>query len=43
MQITGSKHRDAIENAIVRVSDIGILNLLFIWSLVLVYWCFVIK
>lgn len=43
MQITNYRHKDAIENAIHLVSEIGILNLLFFWNLVLVYWCFVTK
>ena len=38
-----SKQKVALEYAIHQVSDIGILNLLFIWNLVLVYWWFVIK
>ena len=38
-----SKHTIAIDYAMRQVSDIGHWNLLFIWNLVLVYWCFVIK
>ena len=40
---TNSKHRGTIEYTNYLVSDIGILNLLFIWNLVLVLWCFAIK
>jgi hypothetical protein len=40
---TISKHRDTIEYKTYLVSDIRILNLLFIWNLVLVFWCFAIK
>lgn len=36
---TNSKHRNTIEYTNYLVSNIGILNLLFIWNLVLVYWC----
>jgi hypothetical protein len=52
-KITNSKHSRTTEypNHLVVVSDIGILNLLFIWpatssvesNLVLVYWCFTIS
>jgi hypothetical protein len=40
---TNSKHRGTIEYRSDLVSVIGILNLLFIWNLMLVYWCFAIK
>ena len=42
-KISNSKHSRTAEYTNDFVSDIGILNLLFIWNLVLVYWCFVIK
>jgi hypothetical protein len=40
---TNSKHNGTTEYTDSLVSDIGILNLLFIWNLVLVYWCFVLN
>ena len=40
---TNSKHRGTTEYRSDLVSDIGILNLIFVWNLVLVYWCFVLK
>ena len=42
-KITNSKHSSITECADWLVSVIGILNLLFIWNLVLVHWCFAIK
>jgi hypothetical protein len=42
-QNSNSKHREVAEYAKQQVSDIGILNLLFIWNLVLVFWCFAIE
>jgi hypothetical protein len=42
-KITNSKHSHTAVNTIYLVSDIGILNLLFIWNLVLVYRCLIIK
>jgi hypothetical protein len=40
---TNSKHSNTAEYTNHLVSDIGILNLIFIWNLVLVYWCFVLN
>ena len=42
-KITNSKDSSITEGAYWPVSFIGILNLLFIWNLVLVFWCFVTK
>jgi len=42
-KITNSKHSGITESADWLVSVIGILNLVIIWNLVLVYWCFVTK
>jgi hypothetical protein len=36
---SNSKQKDSIADAKPRVSVIGISNLVFIWILVLVYWC----
>jgi hypothetical protein len=40
---TNSKHGSTNEYANYLVSSIGILNFVFIWNLVLVYWYFALK
>ena len=40
---TNSKHSGVIELMSYQIWDIGFLNLIFIWNLVLVFWCVVIK